>query len=69
MKLSLTFILTLLIVFVTSCSTIPSEFDRNDELIQKDNSPFVNRHFKNPVDADVINALSKGYNLKKLNDK
>tara|TARA_Y100001978_G_scaffold72341_1_gene64924 strand:- start:1110 stop:2222 length:1113 start_codon:yes stop_codon:yes gene_type:complete len=55
-------------VFVTSCSTIPSEFDRNDELIQKDNSLFVNRHFKNPVDADVINALSKGYNLKKLND-
>tara|TARA_B100000609_G_scaffold73761_1_gene58853 strand:+ start:342 stop:1493 length:1152 start_codon:yes stop_codon:yes gene_type:complete len=68
MKLSLTFILTLLIVFVTSCSTIPSEFDRNDELIQKDNSLFMNRHFKNPVNADVINALSKGYNLKKLND-
>ena len=67
MKLSLTFILSSLIVFISSCSTIPEEIYTTSNLIQKDNNLFINSHFKNPVNENVVVALTKGYKLKKIN--
>ena len=66
MKLSLTFILSSLIVFISSCSTIPEEINTTSKLMQKDDNLFINSHFKNPVDEDVVVALTKGYKLKKI---
>ena len=65
-KLSLTFILSSLIVFISSCSTTPEEIDTNSKLMQKDDNLFINSHFKNPVDEDVVIALTNGYKLKKI---
>ncbi len=67
MKLSLTFILSLLIVFISSCSTIPEEINTSSKLTQKDDNLFINNHFKNPVNENVVVALTKGYKLKKIN--
>ena len=67
MKLSLTFILSLLIVFISSCSTIPEEINTSSKLTQKDDNLFINNHFKNPVNENVVAALTKGYKLKKIN--
>ena len=66
MKLSLTFILSSLIVFISSCSTIPEEINTTSKLMQKDDNLFINSHFKNPVDEDVVIALTNGYKLKKI---
>ena len=66
MKLSLTFILSSLIVFISSCSTIPEEINTTSKLMQKDDNLFINSYFKNPVDEDVVEALTKGYKLKKI---
>ena len=66
MKLSLTFILSSLIVFISSCSTIPEEINTTSKLMQKDDNLFINSHFKNLVDEDVVVALTKGYKLKKI---
>ena len=66
MKLSLTFILSSLIVFISSCSTIPKEINTTSKLMQKDDNLFINSHFKNPVDEDLVVALTKGYKLKKI---
>ena len=66
MKLSLTFILSSLIVFTSSCSTIPEEINTTSKLMQKDDNLFINSHFKNPVDEDVVIALTNGYKLKKI---
>jgi len=66
MKLSLTFILSSLIVFISSCSTIPEEINTTSKLMQKDDNLFINSHFKNPVDEDLVVALTKGYKLKKI---
>jgi len=66
MKLSLTFILSSLIVFISSCSTIPEEINTTSKLMQKDDNLFINSHFKNPVDEDVVVALTKGYKLNKI---
>lgn len=67
MKLSLTFILYSLIVFISSCSTIPEEINTTSKLMQKDDNLFINSHFKNSIDEDVVVALTKGYKLKKIN--
>ena len=66
MKLSLTFILSSLIVFISSCSTIPEEINTTSKLMQKDDNLFINSHFKNPVDEDVVIALTNGFKLKKI---
>ena len=65
MKLSLTFILSSLIVFISSCSTIPEEINTTSKLMQKDDNLFINSHFKNPVNEDGSCCSHKRLQIKK----
>ena len=67
MKVSLTLILSVLIIFVSSCATTAG-----NEKIFKDNNNksknFVLNQINKNANKDIANIVSKLYQLKKLNE-
>ena len=67
MKISLTFILSVLIIFVSSCATTTSN-KKNLEDSNNKSKYFVLNQINKSSNKDLANALSKLYQLKKLNE-
>ena len=68
MKFSLTFILSLIIAFISSCTSMPNDL-RND-LDTKDsiNNTFISNQLSNNNNIELLKALENGFKLMNLSD-
>ena len=66
MKVSLTFILFVITIFLSSCAT-PAGNKKNFEDYNNKSKNFILNQLNKPADKDIANIISKLYKLKELN--